>query len=100
MIVVLQRQLSRRHSSAQMRAQRPILPGAIRPGSIVVLHKGTDDPRGVEEKADPGLGELARAGLRAVTVSELVTLRRHGDHGYSPSAPPVVNPHPDPPPRT
>jgi hypothetical protein len=46
-----------------------------------VLHKGTDDRRGVEEKADHVLGELARAGLRAVTVSELVTLRRHGDHG-------------------
>jgi hypothetical protein len=46
-------------------------------------------------EADHVLGELARAGLRAVTVSELVTLRCHGDHGYSRSAPPVGTSDPD-----
>jgi hypothetical protein len=61
---------------ARMRAQRPIQLSAIRPGSIVVLHKGTDDRRGVVETTDHVRGELARAGLRAVIVSELVTLRR------------------------
>jgi hypothetical protein len=50
--------------------------GGIRPGSIVVLHEGTRDRRGVAETTDHVLGELARDGLRAVTVSELVALRR------------------------
>lgn len=55
-------------------AQR--LVGQIRPGSIVVLHEGTPERRGVVETADLVLAELGRRGLAAVTVSELVALRR------------------------
>lgn len=50
--------------------------GGIRPGSIVVLHEGTPDRRGVVVTTDLVLAELGRHGLAAVTVSELVALRR------------------------
>ncbi len=48
----------------------------IRPGSIVVLHEGTPERRGVVVTTDLVLAELSRRGLAAVTVSELVALRR------------------------
>lgn len=50
--------------------------GRIRPGSIVVLHEGTPDRRGVVATTDLVLAELGRRGLAAVTISELVALRR------------------------
>ena len=50
--------------------------GAIRPGSIAVLHEGTDERRGVVATTDQVLGELGRRGYAAVTVSDLVALRR------------------------
>jgi peptidoglycan/xylan/chitin deacetylase (PgdA/CDA1 family) len=50
--------------------------GAIRPGSIVVLHEGADARRGVVATTDRVLAELGRRGLAAVTVSELVARRR------------------------
>lgn len=50
--------------------------GGIRPGSIVVLHEGTDERRGVAVTTDRVLAGLGRCGLTAVTVSELVALRR------------------------
>jgi peptidoglycan/xylan/chitin deacetylase (PgdA/CDA1 family) len=49
---------------------------AIRPGSIAVLHEGTDERRGVVATTDQVLAELGRRGLAAVTVSDLVALRR------------------------
>ncbi len=55
-------------------AQR--LLGQIRPGSIVVLHEGTPERRGVVATTDLVLAELGRRSLAAVTVSELVALRR------------------------
>lgn len=48
----------------------------IRPGSIVVLHEGTAARRGVVDTTDELLTVLAGRGLAAVTVSELVALRR------------------------
>jgi peptidoglycan/xylan/chitin deacetylase (PgdA/CDA1 family) len=48
----------------------------IRPGSIVVLHEGTPRRRGVAGTTDEVLTALARRGLTAVTVSELVARRR------------------------
>jgi peptidoglycan/xylan/chitin deacetylase (PgdA/CDA1 family) len=48
----------------------------IRPGSIAVLHEGTDERHGVVATTDEVLAELGRRGLAAVTVSELVALRR------------------------
>jgi len=48
----------------------------IRPGSIVVLHEGTADRRGVVATTDLILTELAERGLVAVTVSELTALSR------------------------
>jgi peptidoglycan/xylan/chitin deacetylase (PgdA/CDA1 family) len=48
----------------------------IRPGSIVVLHEGTEKRRGVVAATDLLLAGLSRNGLAAVTVSELVELRR------------------------
>jgi peptidoglycan/xylan/chitin deacetylase (PgdA/CDA1 family) len=48
----------------------------IRPGSIVVLHEGTAERRGVVTATDELLAGLSRNGLTAVTVSELVALRR------------------------
>jgi peptidoglycan-N-acetylglucosamine deacetylase len=48
----------------------------IRPGSIVVLHEGTPGRRGVVMTTELVLTELGRRGFAAVTVSELVTLRR------------------------
>jgi peptidoglycan-N-acetylglucosamine deacetylase len=50
--------------------------GGIRPGSIVVLHEGTDDRRGVVETTDHILAELRGDGMTAVTVSDLVALHR------------------------
>jgi peptidoglycan/xylan/chitin deacetylase (PgdA/CDA1 family) len=49
---------------------------AIRPGSIVVLHEGTQQRRGVVATTDQMLAQLRRRGLTAVTVSHLATLRR------------------------
>jgi len=48
----------------------------IRPGSIAVLHEGTPKRRGVVATTDELLAGLKRNGLTAVTVSELVALRR------------------------
>lgn len=48
----------------------------IRPGSIVVLHEGSAKRRGVVETTDELLTVLADRGLAAVTVSQLVALRR------------------------
>ena len=48
----------------------------IRPGSIVVLHEGTDQRRGVVETVDRVLTVLGRRGLAAVTVSDLVAMHR------------------------
>jgi peptidoglycan-N-acetylglucosamine deacetylase len=48
----------------------------IRPGSIVVLHEGTHQRRGVAATTDVLLTELTRRGLAAVTVSDLVAMRR------------------------
>jgi peptidoglycan/xylan/chitin deacetylase (PgdA/CDA1 family) len=53
-----------------------ILVNVIRPGSIVVLHEGTDDRLGVVATTDEVLSELGRRGLVAVTVSDLIALRR------------------------
>jgi peptidoglycan/xylan/chitin deacetylase (PgdA/CDA1 family) len=50
--------------------------GRIRPGSIAVLHEGTPDRRGVVSATDQVLAELRRRGLAAVTISDLVALRR------------------------
>jgi peptidoglycan-N-acetylglucosamine deacetylase len=44
---------------------------SIRPGSIVVLHEGSDKRRGVVATTDELLTALAPRGLTAVTVSEL-----------------------------
>jgi peptidoglycan/xylan/chitin deacetylase (PgdA/CDA1 family) len=49
---------------------------AVRPGSIVVLHEGTPQRRGVVEATGHMLTELAGRGLAAVTVSELVARQR------------------------
>ena len=48
----------------------------IRPGSIVVLHEGSAQRRGVVETTDELLTALGDQGLAAVTVSQLVALRR------------------------
>jgi peptidoglycan-N-acetylglucosamine deacetylase len=48
----------------------------IRPGSIVVLHEGTHERRGVVATTDQILAVLGRHGLSAVTISDLVALRR------------------------
>jgi peptidoglycan-N-acetylglucosamine deacetylase len=48
----------------------------IRPGSIVVLHEGSAKRRGVVETTDELRTVLADRGLAAVTVSQLVALRR------------------------
>jgi peptidoglycan/xylan/chitin deacetylase (PgdA/CDA1 family) len=48
----------------------------IRPGSIVVLHEGTPQRRGVVQTTDELLAALTGRGLSAVTVSELVTRQR------------------------
>lgn len=48
----------------------------IRPGSIVVLHEGMAERSGVVAATDELLAGLNRNGLAAVTVSELVALRR------------------------
>jgi peptidoglycan/xylan/chitin deacetylase (PgdA/CDA1 family) len=48
----------------------------IRPGSIAVLHEGMPKRRGVIATTDELLAALKRDGLTAVTVSELVALRR------------------------
>ncbi len=50
--------------------------GGIQPGSIVVLHEGYDKRRGVVATTDEVLDGLERRDLAAVTVSELVALRR------------------------
>jgi peptidoglycan/xylan/chitin deacetylase (PgdA/CDA1 family) len=52
------------------------LRGEIRPGSIVVLHEGTIERRGVVATTDELLAGLGRHGFAAVTVSELVALGR------------------------
>ncbi|MBM2622044.1 polysaccharide deacetylase family protein [Actinoplanes sp. LDG1-06] len=44
---------------------------SIRPGSIVVLHEGTDKRQGVVATTDELLTALATRGLTAVTVSDL-----------------------------
>jgi peptidoglycan/xylan/chitin deacetylase (PgdA/CDA1 family) len=48
----------------------------IRPGTIAVLHEGTAERSGVVATTDELLAELGRDGMAAVTVSELVALRR------------------------
>jgi peptidoglycan/xylan/chitin deacetylase (PgdA/CDA1 family) len=48
---------------------------AIRPGSIVVLHEGASQRRGVVATTDEMLARLGRRGLAAVTVSDLIALR-------------------------
>jgi len=60
---------------ADERIARDLLAG-IRPGSIVVLHEGSTQRRGVVETTDELLTALADRGLAAVTVSQLVALRR------------------------
>jgi peptidoglycan/xylan/chitin deacetylase (PgdA/CDA1 family) len=50
--------------------------GGIRPGSIVVLHEGTEARRDVVATTDEVLTALGSRGFAAVTVSELVALRR------------------------
>jgi peptidoglycan/xylan/chitin deacetylase (PgdA/CDA1 family) len=50
----------------------PDLVAGIRPGSIVVLHEGTPQRRGVARTTDELLTALTGRGLTAVTVSELV----------------------------
>jgi peptidoglycan/xylan/chitin deacetylase (PgdA/CDA1 family) len=50
--------------------------GEIRPGSIVVLHEGTSERRGVVAATDELLAGLGQHGFAAVTVSELVALGR------------------------
>lgn len=54
----------------------PRLLSDIRPGSIAVLHEGMPKRRGVIATTDELLATLKRDGLTAVTVSELVALRR------------------------
>lgn len=54
----------------------PDLLAGIRPGSIVVLHEGTAARRGVAQTTDDLLTALAARGPAAVTVWELVALRR------------------------
>jgi peptidoglycan/xylan/chitin deacetylase (PgdA/CDA1 family) len=54
----------------------PRLLARIRTGSIVVLHEGTPDRRGVVATTDAVLIGLARRGLTAVTLSQLVARRR------------------------
>jgi peptidoglycan-N-acetylglucosamine deacetylase len=54
---------------------RRLLTG-VRPGSILVLHEGTDRRHGVAATTDAVLTGLAGRGLSAVTVSELVAARR------------------------
>jgi peptidoglycan/xylan/chitin deacetylase (PgdA/CDA1 family) len=49
--------------------------GEIRSGSIVVLHEGTIERRGVVDTTDELLARLGQYGFTAVTVSELVALR-------------------------
>jgi peptidoglycan-N-acetylglucosamine deacetylase len=49
----------------------PRLLAGIRPGSIVVLHEGNPERRGVVATTDELLGALAARGMRAVTVSDL-----------------------------
>ena len=61
--------------SGDERIARDLLAG-IRPGSIVVLHEGTAARRGVVDTTDELLTVLADRGLAAVTVSQLVALRR------------------------
>jgi peptidoglycan-N-acetylglucosamine deacetylase len=57
------------------RIERHLL-ARIRAGSIVVLHEGTPDRRGVVATTDAVLAGLGRRGLTAVTLSELVALGR------------------------
>jgi peptidoglycan-N-acetylglucosamine deacetylase len=57
------------------RVARDLLAG-VRPGSIVVLHEGSARRRGVVDTTDELLTVLADRGLAAVTVSELVALRK------------------------
>ena len=54
----------------------PRLLGEIRPGSIVVLHEGSPGRGGVVASTDELLAGLGARGFAAVTVSELVALRR------------------------
>lgn len=61
-----------RGGPADGRIARDLLAG-IRPGSVVVLHEGTPQRRGVVETTDELLVALASRGLSAVTLSELVT---------------------------
>ena len=62
--------------AANDRLITPRLLGDVRPGSILVLHEGTADRRGVVAGTDALLAELGRQGLAAVTISELVALAR------------------------
>jgi peptidoglycan/xylan/chitin deacetylase (PgdA/CDA1 family) len=55
------------------RIQRYLL-RRIRPGSIVVLHEGAPNRRGVVSATDQVLAELSHRGLAAVTVSRLTGL--------------------------
>lgn len=54
----------------------PMLVGAVRSGSIVVLHEGTDRRHGVVATTDRLLAELGRRGLTAVSVSTMVAMAR------------------------
>jgi peptidoglycan/xylan/chitin deacetylase (PgdA/CDA1 family) len=56
---------------ADRKIARNLAPG-IRPGSIVVLHEGGIERRGVVGTTDELLSSLAERSLSAVTVSELV----------------------------
>jgi peptidoglycan/xylan/chitin deacetylase (PgdA/CDA1 family) len=64
---------------ADDRIARGLVAG-VRPGSIVVLHEGTPERRGVVRTTDELLTELAGRGLSAVSVSELVA-RASGRRG-------------------
>jgi peptidoglycan/xylan/chitin deacetylase (PgdA/CDA1 family) len=52
------------------------LAGAVRSGSIAVLHEGTPGRRGVVATTNELLTRLGDQGFAAVTISELVALRR------------------------
>ena len=54
----------------------PALVTGVRPGSIVVLHEGTPQRRGVAGTTDDMLTALAGRGTAAVTVTGLVARRR------------------------
>jgi peptidoglycan-N-acetylglucosamine deacetylase len=68
-----------RGGPADARIARDLAVG-IRSGSIVVLHEGTPQRRGVVETTDELLETLSGRGLSAVTVSDLVSRRTPRHH--------------------